>query len=323
MKKYLYGVAVLAALSAPLSADELFVRNRAFGDAYFVGGTTYVPVTSFLKSVDVSWSDTGRTVSLGTGDSPETAFDSESVTVTQGEKSIDLNGVMRNGKLYVPVKNLANFVGYTVIHNSATGVVDVIKTREPNAADAKAEKEVADSKQAQSAAIKATREARQAKEKAYADAKAEAKGESDEDNLESEDSAETASAEPAESAEVKGGEAQAGESEEKPKEPAKANLVILSSEANPNYYTGEVIFRAVVQNQGFAPAEGVSAQMTVTGPDGKVWLSKNIHRAPVAVDGRWEITETYNHRLKSAMPRGDFNVVVTPKYSSGIVPETK
>ena len=319
----------MAALSAPLSADELFVRNRAFGDAYFVGGTTYVPVTSFLKSVDVSWSDTGRTVALGTGDSPETAFDSESITVTQGEKSLDLNGVMRNGKLYVPVKNLANFVGYTVIHNASTGVVDVVKTREPNAADAQAEKDVAASKQVESDARKATREARKAKEKAYADAKAEAKGESDEDDLDSEETADATDAESAkatestEKAEVKGGEAEAGESEEKPKEPAKANLVILSAEASPNYYTGEVIFRAVVQNQGFAPAEGVSAQMTVTGPDGKVWLTKNIHHAPVAVDGRWEITETYNHRLKSAMPRGDFNVVVTPKYVSGIVPETK
>ncbi len=321
MKKYLYGVAVMAALSAPLSAEELFVRNRAFGDAYFVGGTTYVPVTSFLKAVDVSWNDTGRTVSLGTGDSPDAAFDSESVTVTQGEKSLDLSGVMRNGRLYVPVKNLANFVGYTVIHNADTGVVDVVKTREPNASDAQAEKDVASAKNAESEARKATREARQAKEKAYADAKA-AKDESTDETDEGDETAEVASSESTKS-EVKGGEAEAGESEEKPKEPPKANLVVLSSEANPNYYTGEVVFRAVVQNQGFAPAEGVSAQMTVTGPDGKVWVSKNYHRAPVAVDARWEITETYNHRLKSAMPRGDFSVVVTPKYTSGIVPETK
>lgn len=320
MKKYLYGAAILVALSAPISAEELFVRNRVFGDAYFVGGTTYVPVSGFLKAVDVSWSDSGSTVSLGSGDSPESAFDSEAITVTQGEKSIDLTGVMRNGKLYVPVKNLANFVGYTVIHNSDTGIVDVVKTREYNSADAQAEKDVAATKAAESEARKASREARQAKEKAYADAKAKAKGESTEaEEAEGEESAE---AKPAESG-VKEGQATAGEDEEKPKEPPKANVVVLSSEATPNYYTGEVIFRAVIQNQGFAPAENLTAQLTATGPDGKVWLTKNYHHAPLAVDGRWEIEEKYNHRLKSAMPRGDFNVVVTPKFTSGIVPETK
>ncbi len=314
MKKYLYGAAILAALSAPIFAEELFVRNRAFGDAYFVGGTTYVPVSGFLKAVDVSWSDSGSTVRLGSGDSPESAFDSEAITVTQGDKSIDLTGVMRGGKLYVPVKNLANFVGYTVIHNSDTGVVDVIKTREYNSADAQAEKDVAATKAAESDARKASREARQAKEKAYADARAESsEGEEDEGE-------ESAEAKPAESG-VKEGQATAGEGEEKPKEPPKANVVILSSEANPNYYTGEVIFRAVVQNQGFAPAENLTAQLTVTGPDDKVWLTKNYHHAPLAVDGRWEIEEKYNHRLKSAMPRGDFKVVVTPKFTSGVVPE--
>ena len=328
MKKYLYGAAVLAALSAPISAEELFVRNRAFGDAYFVGGTTYVPVSGFLKAVDVSWTDAGSAVTLGSGDSPEAAFDSESITVRQGDKSLDLTGVMRNGRLYVPVKNLANFVGYTVIHNSDTGVVDVLKTREYNAADAQAEKDVAAAKSAEAEARKASREARQAKEKAYSDAKAEAEAKANgEEAVEGEEGEETAEAKPADTKPadtgVKEGEATAGEGEEKPKEPPKANVVILSSEASPNYYTGEVVFRAVIQNQGFAPAENLSAQMTVTGPDGKVWLSRNFHHAPLAVDGRWEISENYSHRLKAAMPRGDFNVVVTPKFTSGVVPETK
>lgn len=319
MKRYLCGAAIFAILSAPTFAEELFVKNRAFGDAYFIGGTTYVPVSEFLKAIDVSWNDLGSTVSLGSGNSPASAFDSESVTITQGEKSIDLSGVVRNGKLYVPVKNLANFVGYTVIHNSDTGIVDVIKVREYNASDAQAAQEVAAAKAAEEQARKASREARQAKEKAYADAKAAESGESEDEGSESEDAA-AAEETPSE---VSEGEATAGEAEEGPKEAPQANVVVLASDAAPNYYTGEVVISAVIQNQGFAPAENLTAQLTVTGPDGKVWFSKNYHHAPLAIDGRWEISEKYTHRLKSAMPRGDFNVVVTPKFTSGAVAQTK
>jgi pyruvate/2-oxoglutarate dehydrogenase complex dihydrolipoamide acyltransferase (E2) component len=148
MKKYLCGLAVLAALSAPISAEELYVRNRAFGDAYFVGGTTYVPAGAFLKALDVAWTDSGASVTLGSGDSPESAFDNESVSLSHGGKTLDLTGMLRGGKLYLPAKALANFVGYTVINNPDTGIVDVVKSREYTAADSAAEKEVAAAEQA-------------------------------------------------------------------------------------------------------------------------------------------------------------------------------
>jgi hypothetical protein len=329
MKKYLYGLAVVAALSAPLSAEELYVRNRAFGDAYFVAGTTYVPASSFLKALDVAWSDNGASVSLGSGESPDSAFDSEAVTLTHGGKTLDLSGMLRGGKLYVPAKSLATFVGYTVINNPETGIVDVVKSREYTSADAAAEQEVAAAGQAAKDARKAEREARQAKEKALADAKAEAeakaKGETTEEGTEStegKEGEETAS-KPTETAPATPPEATPPAAPETPKEPPKANLVVLSSDADPNYYTGECIFRGVVQNQGFAPAEGISAAFSVTGPDGRVWVSKTLYRGPLAVDGRWEISETYKHPLASAMPRGSFTVSVVPKFTSAIVPETK
>lgn len=337
MKKYLSGLAVLAALSAPISAEELYVRNRAFGDAYFVGGTTYVPAGTFLKALDVAWTDNGASVSLGSGESPETAFDSEAITLTQGEKTLDLTGMLRGGKLYVPAKSLANFVGYTVIANPDTGIVDVVKSREYTSTDAAAEKEVAASKKAEMEARKAERDARQAKEKAWADAKAEAeakaKGETTEDpetaaEGEVKDEGAKGDAKPEgeakdSGAETKPAETAAAPSEEKPKEAPKANLVVLSNDASPNYYTGECVFRAVIQNQGFAPAENLSAALTVTGPDGRVWVKKNLYRGPLAVDGRWEITETYKHPLAAAMPRGNFTVDVVPKFTSAVVPETK
>ena len=343
MKKYLCGLAVLAALSAPISAEELYVRNHAFGDAYFVGGTTYVPAGTFLKALDVAWTDNGASILLGSGESPDSAFDSEAITLTNGEKTLDLSGMLRGGKLYVPAKSLANFVGYTVIANPDTGVIDVVKSREYTSADAAAEKEVAAAEQAAKDARKADREARQAKEKAYADAKAEAeakaKGETAEgetaegeegdaeadgktdaksgDKTDVKTDAKTPEAKPAETA------AATKPTEEKPKEAPTANLVVLSTDPSSNYYTGECTFRAVIQNQGFAPAEGLSAAFTVTGPDGRDWVKKTLYRGPLPVDGKWEITETYKHPQASAMPRGNFTINVVPKYTSAAVPETK
>lgn len=331
MKKYLCGLAVLAALSAPITAEELYVRNRAFGDAYFMGGTTYVPAGSFLKALGVAWTDNGPSVALGSGESPDSAFDSETLTVTHGGKSLDLTGMLRGGKLYVPAKSLATFVGYTVINNPETGIVDVVKSREYTAADAAAEKEVAASKEAESAARKAEREARQAKEKALAEAKAKAEaeasgetaeGETEGEGAEGEEGGAETAAKPADAAPAKPAE-DTPATPETPKEPPKANLVVLSTDAAPNLYTGECVFRAVLQNQGFAPAEGISASFQVTGPDNRVWVKKTLYRGPLEVDGRWEIQETYKHPLASAMPRGNFTVDVVPKFTSAVVPETK
>lgn len=329
MKKYLCGLAVLAAVSAPVSAEELYVRNRAFGDALFVAGTTYVPASSFLKALDVDWSDNGATVSLGSGDSPEAAFDSETITVTKGGKSLDLSGMVRGGKLYVPARDLAKFVGYTVINNPDTGIVDVVKTREITDSDLAAEKEVAASQTAAAEARKAEREARKAKEKAFADAKAEAEAKAKGETAEGEGETATEEEEGTETAadakveEAKPAEASPEAKPETPKEPPKANLVVLSSEATPNYYTGEVIFRAVIQNQGYAPAENLTAAFTGVGPDERAWVKKTLYHAPLGVDERWEIVETYKHPLQSAMPRGTFVVTATPKFTSAVVPETK
>lgn len=322
MKKYLYGLAVAVALSAPISADELYVRNRAFGDAHFVQGTTYVPAGSFLKALGVAWSANGSNVRLGSGDSPESAFENPNVTVVYGDKSLDLSGMLRGGKLYVPAKELATLVGYSVLHNPNTGVVDVVKGRNYTSADSAAEKEVAAAHAAAKDALKADREARQAKEKAAAEAKAKASGEEGEEDEEA-DEADTEDESATDSAAVApASDAQPAASEE-PKEPPKANLVVLSNDADPNYYTGECTFRAVIQNQGFAPAEGISAQFTVTGPDNRVWVKKTLYHGPLAVDGRWEISEKYKHPLASSMPRGNFTVDVVPKFTSGAVSETK
>ena len=75
-------------------------------------------------------------------------------------------------------------------------------------------------------------------------------------------------------------------------------------------------FRAVLQNQGYAQATDVKARLVVVGPDGKEWIAKTIYHGPMAPDDRWEITEDYKHRLGAAIPRGNYDVRVSPTFKS-------
>ncbi len=331
LKKYLCGVAIVAAMSAsaPTSAhaEELFVRNRAFAEAYFVGGTTYVPVDTFLKALEVPWSVKGATIVLGEGNSPDNTFATDTAKVMKNGKTLDLAGMLRGGRLFVPAKDLATFVGYAVIHNADTGIVDVVKTREINAADREAAKEVQAANQAERDALKAEREARVAKEKAFLDAKTkkegdkvEAEGEGDvavETTTKVETTTTTAQDDPTTAkVETTTTKVETTTVTEEPKEPPKAELVVLTTDSDPQNYEGQVTFRAVLQNQGYAAAKDVTAKLTVVGPDGLTWVDKTIYHGPIPPDGRWEIVELYKHRLGASMPRGAYSVTVTPKFTS-------
>lgn len=322
LKKYLCGVAIVAALSAsaPTSAhaEELFVRNRAFADAYFVGGTTYVPVDAFLKALEVPWSVKGSTIVLGEGTSPDNTFATDTAKVMRGGKTLDLAGMLRGGRLFVPAKDLATFVGYAVIHNADTGIVDVVKTREITESDLEAAKEVQAANQAERDALKAEREARIAKEKAFAEAKAEKEAEANGEKVEGEGDVAVESTTKVETTTTTTTTTKEASTtaEEEPKEPPKAELVVLTTDSDPNNYEGEVTFRAVLQNQGYAAAKDVTAKLTVVGPDGLTWVDKTIYHGPISPDGRWEIVELYKHRLGASMPRGAYSVTVTPKFTS-------
>lgn len=346
MKKYFCGFAAAAILLAPASAEEVYVHNRAFHDTTKLAGTTYVPVTGFLKATDVNWSQNGSSITLGIGSNPDITAENSNVTFVLGDERLDLSGISRGGRLYVPLKDLAKFMGYSVNYSSDTGIIDVVKAREITSADQAAAKSIAEGEQAAKEALKAERTARQAKEKALAEAKAAAADQADEDkeagDVTNDGKTESAASEAATETKPKNDKAATNKTadtkstenvesskeappkkSEEPKVAPKANLIVLSQEADPNYYTGKCTFRAVIQNQGYAPAEGVTAQMLVTGPDGRELVSKTLYHGPIAVDGRWEITEVYNHPLKAAMPRGNFSVNVTPKFTSGVVAEKK
>lgn len=353
LKKFFCGAVLVASLTfaGPAQANELYVRNRPFGDAYHIGNAAYVPVESFLKAVEVPWSTQGSTVVLGRGSSPSLTATSDRVTFNADGRQASLLGIVKDNQLYVPAAELARLVGYGVVHNEHTGVTDVVKAHEITALERKIAAQVKEEAEARAAERKAKWQERVAKFRAEKEAReaaeAEAEGGDDEDEDEDEffddegdpddegnkkkkpkkpKKTEKADDEDAEVAEAPA-PAEDKDDEEDKTPPPQADLVVLSSEANPNTYTGEVIFRAVVQNQGFATATDVKANLTVVGPDGKTWLSKTLYHGPIAADGRWEITEQYKHRLGGQAVTDQngqgFNVSVKPTFNSAPPPEKK
>lgn len=331
------GLAITAALlGGSAQADELYVHNRPFTEATFRGRNAYVPVSSFLKSLGMGYQRSGNRIVVKKGASAPALEDGQ-VTVSYMGKEQTFNGSVAGGKVYVDLKPLAELLGYKVNHNYASGIVDVVEGRLKSEADEKAAEELASAKEADRTAKKeawdkvvaAHREkveARKAKEAEKAEAKEEggekaegteeAKTEKTEksEKVEKEMAKEPAEVEKVEPAKE---ETKPAASEKENEPPPKAELVTLSEVANPNLYTGEVEFKVVVENQGYASAENVTARLKVIGPDNRTWVDKTVYGRNLRPDQRWEVTETYKHRDGAAMPRGNFTIQFTPNYKSG------
>lgn len=345
-KRLICGAFMIAALcgtgTTQAQADELYIRNRPFKDVYFSGGSAYVPVDGFLKAIRVPWSTTGNMVTVGSGSSPALVSGDEMVTLVRGGESTQLSGIIRNGKLYVNSKEIAKATGYGLIYNRATGVFDVVKSRFTNESDEKAAAEVVAANEAAEAKRDAAWQARVEKARAARKAKEEAENAADDEDSDSldedtdEDLGDEDMADATDSDSSKDMDEDEDEDEDEDfdttdkssdastadtsdpdeGEPKKADLVVISTDAAPNLYNGEVKFSAVLQNQGYADATNVKARFVAVGPDGKTWVSKTLFHGDMAPDGRWVITEDYRHRLKGAAPRGEFKVTVTPEFDS-------
>lgn len=348
-KNIVAGALVSAALfGGSVQAEELFVHNRPFTEATFRGRTAYVPVSSFLKSVGMGYQQSADRIVVSKGGTAPALEDSR-VTVSYMGKQQTFNGTVRNGKVYVQLEPLAELLGYKVNHNFASGIVDVVQGHLRTDEEEKAAEQVEAAKEADRLAKKeawdktvaAHREKVAARKAADAEKAEDGKdGDGDKDGDKDADkdgdkaadkekpkgekekvAAETEKAadEPKEVEKAAAPETEKKGEAESNEPPPKAELVIISSDANPNLYTGEVTFTVVAENQGYAPAEGVSASLKVTGPDGKVWLNKTVYGRNMAPDQRWEVVEKYKHRDGAAMPRGDFNIDFKPNYKSGNV----
>ena len=359
MNKHIVAGALISAalFGGSVQADELYVHNRPFMEANFVGRTAYVPVSSFLKSVGMGYRKSGDRIVVSEGGTAPPLEDNQ-VTVSYRGKQQTFSGTVRGGKVYVQLKPLAELLGLKVNHNMASGIVDVVQGRLRTAEDEKAAEELVAAKEADRlakkeawdktvaahrekvAARKAAEEAEKADEEGD-ETKADGEGgeEGDEkagDEKGADDKAATSDEtsddeekevakddEPKEVEKVTESDTKESETEKedekKNEPPPKADLVIISQDANPNLYTGEVTFTVVAENQGYAPAEGVTARLKVTGPDNRVWLNKTVYGRNLAPDQRWEVVEKYKHRDGAAMPRGDFQIDFSPNFKSGKV----
>jgi len=103
---------------------------------------------------------------------------------------------------------------------------------------------------------------------------------------------------------------------EAPKPPPEALLIVINPLAVPDYFTGMVRCTARVQNNGEAPASGISAQVTLRGPDGSVWNRQRVYYRDGAleVDGVWNLEAFWVHSEGNAMPRGIPTVTVDLDY---------
>ncbi len=314
---------VLTLLTAIAPAKELYVRNQPFRDAYFAGSRTYVPLTAFLKATGHKWNVDGDTIMV-VEKGPSPAFNATQFTLKSQGKSMDLTGIQRGDRVYVDLKPVAKALGLGVLSNEETGIVDVVKGHLISDADKAAEEELMSAKAEQKAQRREAWEKRVSShrekveaEKAAAEAAEEESEDGDEEMTEegeqsSDSDAEDEPKKTAKKVEEKPAEvaktAEPEENKEEEEPPPAADLVVYSKDAAPNYYTGDVIFSAVVRNQGNAPAQGVQGRMKVTGPDNRVWISKTFYGPTLAPDANWNIKENYKHRDGPAMPRGTFDI---------------
>ncbi|MEW6284314.1 MAG: hypothetical protein AB1758_37210, partial [Candidatus Eremiobacterota bacterium] len=95
-----------------------------------------------------------------------------------------------------------------------------------------------------------------------------------------------------------------------PEKPKEAALTVQNESASANDYTGEITVTALVVNDGYATATGVSARYQLIGPDGKTWDQKTFYGPNIDPDKSWTINHKYKHPDGSSMPRGS----ITPKF---------
>ena len=324
-------LAALLSLSATVTAEEVFVRNRPFKQVIKVGSESYVPAEQLLKALGYNWTVKGQTVALTTEPAANGEFPTGSVQLLYGEKSLNLESTRRGSQAYVSLSPVAKFLDYSVVTNRSAGTIDVNKGRlasdsekkmlsAAEAAKAEKEKETREAWEKKAAEIKDKREAKNKKDdgaktegdKAEGDKPAEGdkgKGKTaSKGKKEKTEPKEAAQAEPPK-------EAAPAEDKDKEKknEPKPApRLEVFRADAKPDYSTGVVTIEAEVRNQGNGPADTVSGTVSLygTNDDGKevLWYRSAVRGPALKPDGSWTYKYEYRHRSGASMPHGNLRV---------------
>ena len=337
-------LAALLLLASAADAQTLYVRNRVFAERVNIAGTLYVPFEGFMQALRMDWTaqaDGSMVARPGRGQgAPVTA---EAFLLRCEDRSLVVEARVRDGAVWVPLRPVAETLGFTVLFNKDTGDLDVVAGRPYNEADREAEAALEAARSERQKAIEeawaARREKIQAERKAReeaADAKAAEGAEAGTEaaatpgggegtfppemagktGAEKKPEAEKKPAEETPAAEATPATEEKPAAEEKPKKPEpKADLLVISPRALPDYFTGRVQITARIQNNGEADATGVRARVTLKGPDGSVWNTESLYRDKVKVDEVWNLETSWTHLAGASMPRGVPTVLIDLDYS--------
>lgn len=376
----LLGLAVVCGLMmSPVQAGPMpvYVQNQPFTQSVNIANRLFVPFAEFCAVAQFGWELTSdNVVKAAKGTSQGSMPTGDVVTLQYAGNSTLLQCRTRNGELYVPLKETAEALGFTVNYSEA-GYVDVIAARPINDKDrfaaaaiekAQAEREeakrlAAEKAEAERLAAAEAAEAASAEESAAAEdgskdkakagkkaakGKQVAEGGLPEEFSESADAAKKSAKKaprqlrPGEIATIENlqeiqGEIDAEANAESlaarkaktggkvvatadepggTKAAAKKDVpavphLILGGETAVADFEGHIVMTAVVRNVGTAPAEGVTVQMVLYGPDGSVWRRQAVSTGSIAPAASWTARYEYNHLDGSSMERGTLKLNAT------------
>ncbi len=330
-------LAAVVLLMSAADAQTLYVRNRPFQNRVNLGGTMYVPLEEFLQALKMDWvvqADGAVEVSPGTGSGvPVTA---ESFALRSQGRSLRVDGALRDSKVWVPLRPVAEFLKFSVVYSPEIDVLDVVAgrltTEEDREIAARIESERAASEKATQEAWEARKAQIEAERKAREEAERKAREEAQAGEAAQTGEAETTGgAEGTFPAEMSGRPSAAKPSpaprstpkptatpspspspapapapapSPSPKPAPEALLIVVNPLATADYFTGRVRCTARIQNNGEAAATGISARVILKGSDGSVWNRQTLYRDSLQVDESWNLETTWTHPSKSSMPRG-------------------
>ena len=158
------GVAFCASVA---QAQSVYVHNKPISKSVISAGTTYVPFNDLMRALHRGWTIDNGVVTPSSTNMKSEAISGESFTLAGKNGKVNVQGMIKDGALWVPVR-VAKDLGFEVIANKETQIIDIIVPHKISDADRAAQAEV-DAKNAQKAADLA------AKEDAYKEAMAERK----------------------------------------------------------------------------------------------------------------------------------------------------
>ena len=267
-----------------VKADVFYVRNHPFKQVIQSGSQAYVSLEAFLSAVGLNWDSDGKVVTVTTSPASNPPLGNGLLTIKFGDSSVDLDASNRGESTYVSLRPVAHLLGYNVIVNHETGIVDIIQAHQATAQDkALLAKSEAD-KTAQEKAISEAWEKKAAEIKAKREAAADDTTASN--STDKTEDKTTTTKKPAKSttaattvsnstgrtdatnSSVASADTTGNSTKEKPvvKQP---RLEVLRSDADPDYSNGAVKITVQVKNDGEGAAKSVSGRLIVTGPSGE------------------------------------------------------